>query len=79
MEFASQTDETLLAEAKKMKTTSIYDAGIFGFLIGVSAYSAYMNGFGWLSFLALVYVPVANKNRKRKEALEAEIRQRGLR
>lgn len=72
------TDEELLQEAKKMKTNKVYDAVIVGFLIGVSIYSIIKNGFGLLTFLPLLYLPVAKKNTTKRNTLEQLINERGL-
>lgn len=72
------TDEALLEQAKIMKPTKIYDAVIFGFLIGITIYSAVKNGFGWLTFLPLVYLPAAGKNKAKREALEKLLKERNL-
>jgi hypothetical protein len=77
-ELADLTNEELLQEAKKIKTNNIYDAAIFGFLIGVAVYSAIRNGFGWLTFLPLLYVPIAAKNKVRNREVEKLVKQRGL-
>ncbi|MFT3794629.1 hypothetical protein [Flavobacterium sp.] len=72
------TNEELLHEAKKMKSTKIYDAVIIGFLVGVAVYSAVRNGFGLLTFLPLVYLPIAARNKTRNEAVEKLLKQRDL-
>lgn len=43
---------------------------IIGLLIGVAVYSTLKNGFGLLTFLPLVYTPIAAKNEKKRKALE---------
>lgn len=72
------TNEELLQEIKKMKTTRFYDAAIIGFLIGVAGYSTVRNGFGLLTFLPLAYIPVASKNTKKYNALKQQLKERGL-
>jgi len=72
------TDEELLQEAKKMKLTKLYDAGIVGFLAGVAIYSTVTNGFGLLTFLPLVYVPIAGRNNKKRKELEKQLKARNL-
>ncbi|BAV06461.1 hypothetical protein SAMN05421788_107121 [Filimonas lacunae] len=76
--LAELTNEELLQEAKKMKSTNIYDAAIFGFLIGISVYSAVKKGFGLLSFLPLIYIPIAAKNRVKHKELEQLLKERNL-
>ena len=76
--LAELTDEELLLKAKKIKPTSLYDAVIFGFLIGVAIYSSVKNGFGLLTFLPLVYLPIAAKNKTKNKELEKLLKERGL-
>jgi len=76
--LAELKDEELLQEAKKNKLTNLYDAIIFGFLVGVAIYSSVKNGFGLLTFLPLVYVPVAAKNKNQKKKVERLLKERNL-
>ncbi len=71
-------DSELLEQAKKMKHTHIYDAVIIGFLIGIAIYSSVKNGFGLLTFLPLGYLPVAAKNKARKEKIKQLLKNRNL-
>lgn len=77
-ELSALSDAELLQEAKKMKPTKIYDAVIFGFLIGVAIYSTVNNGFGLLTFLPLVYLPIAGRNNAKRSALEKLLNERNL-
>lgn len=77
-ELAELTDEDLLQEPKKIKPTNIYDAVIFGILIGIAIYSSVNNGFGLLTFLPLVYVPMAVKNKAKNRELEKLLKERNL-
>lgn len=77
-ELTQLSDEELLQEAKRTKPTKLYDAVIIGFLIGVATYSSVKNGFGLLTFLPLVYLPIANKNRAKNKALENVLKERNL-
>lgn len=77
-ELAELTNEELLQEAKKIKSSNIFDAAIFGFLIGVAVYSTVRNGFGLLTFLPLIYIPIAAKNKIRNKELEKLVKERGL-
>ena len=72
------TDEELLQEAKKNKSIKVYDAAIFGLLVGIAIYSSVKNGFGLLSFLPLVYTPVAAKNKAKNKDLEKLLKERNL-
>ena len=69
-ELSKFTDEELLQKAKAMKSYQIYDAVIFGMLIGIATYSTVKNGLDLLTFLPLVYLPIAAKNKvKNKEIM----------
>jgi len=61
----------LINEAKKMKQHKVYDAVIFGVIIGIAIYSSINNGFGLLIFLSLFYVPIAAKNKIKNNPLLA--------
>ena len=76
--LAELTDEELLQVSKKMKPTNLYDAVIFGFLVGVAIYSSVKNGLGLLTFLPLVYLPIAAKNKAKNKELEILQKERGL-
>ena len=72
------TNEELLQEAKKIKSGNILDAAIIGFLIGVAVYSTVRNGFGFLTFLPLVYLPIAAKNKLKNKEVEKLVKEKGL-
>ncbi len=76
--LAELTDEELLKAAKKIKPTNLYDALIFGFLAGIAIYSSVKNGVGLLTFLPLVYLPIAAKNKKKHKVLEKLLKKRNL-
>ncbi len=76
--LAELTGEELSEQARKNKSYKIYDAVIFGFLIGVATYSAVKNGPGLLSFLPLVYLPIAAKNKKRRTEIDQLLKERNL-
>ena len=77
-DLTALTDEELLQRAKESNRYKLYDSVIFGFLVGVAIYSTVMNGFGWLTFLPLVYLPVAGKNNARRKELEELLKERNL-
>jgi len=76
--LAELTDEELLQEAKKIKSTNLFDSVIFGFLIGIAIYSSVKNGFGLLTFLPLVYIPIAAKNMNKNKELKKHLKERKL-
>ncbi len=76
--LAKLTDEELLKQAKIMKPTKVYDAVIVGLLIGISIYSAVKNGFDLLTFLPLIYIPIAGKNQTQIKLIEKLLKERNL-
>jgi hypothetical protein len=77
-ELSELTDQELLQEAKKNKHSNIYDAGIIGVLIGIAIYSTVNHGLGLLTFLPLVYIPIAAKNKIKNKTLEKLLKERNL-
>ncbi|WP_114939441.1 FUSC family protein [Mucilaginibacter endophyticus] len=77
-DLSQLTNEELLQEAKKIKSGNILDATIIGFLIGVAVYSTVRNGFGFLTFLPLIYLPIAAKNKLRNKEVEKLVKEKGL-
>lgn len=77
-EIHEYTDEELLAEVEQTKPYKTYDSGIFGFLVGVALWATVTKGLGLLTLLPLIYLPIAGKNRKRRQALLEELDNRGL-
>ena len=78
-ELSEFTDQELLDEAKKMKSKSITNAALIGFLIGVIFYSVIKNSLGLLTLipLFLIYKLVNNSKHSNKE-LEHLLRERNL-
>lgn len=72
------TDQELILELKKIKSSLIVNAVLFGVMIGIATYSTVKNGFGILTFFPLFFVPMALKNRAYKKALENESKERNL-
>lgn len=77
-ELAALTNEELLQEAKKGKSTKIFDAVIIGILIGIAVYSTVKKGVGLLSFLPLVYLPIAAKNKIKNKLVEQLLKEKNL-
>jgi len=72
------SDEELLQEVKRMKATKLYDPVIFGVLIGIAIYSTVKNGLGLLTFLPMVYLPIAAKNKLKIKELAKLLKERNL-
>lgn len=73
------TDQELLQAAKKMKSASIMNAALIGFLLGVVFYSVMKNTLGFLTLipLFLAYKLINNSKYDNKE-LEALLKERNL-
>ena len=73
------SDQELLLEAKKQKSTSITNAILIGFLIGVIVYSVVQNTWGLLTLIPLYFVyKLINKPKTNSEELEALLKERNL-
>jgi Na+-transporting methylmalonyl-CoA/oxaloacetate decarboxylase beta subunit len=73
------TDQELLAEAKKIKTTAIIDAVLIGFLVGVVFYSIVNKSFGILMLIPIYLgYKLINKPKHHKKDVEALLKERNL-
>lgn len=73
------TDQELLQEAKKMKSASIINAVLIGFLIGIVFYSVMKNSLGFLTLIPLFFAyKLLNKPKQNNEELEDLLKERNL-
>jgi len=73
------TNEELLIEAKKMKSTAIINAFLIGLLIGILIYSVAVNKLGFLTLILLfVIYKFANNAKYNKEEIEKLLTERKL-
>ena len=77
-ELSDLTDAELLEEGKKIKSSNIINAVLFGVMIGVATYSTVKNGFGIITFFPLLFIQMLLKNNSRKKAFEEELKVRNL-
>lgn len=77
-ELSEMTTEELLLEGKKIKSSNIINAVLFGVMIGIAAYSTIKNGLGILTFFPLLLIQMLLKNNARKKAFESELKERNL-
>lgn len=79
-ELSAMTNEELLAEKKKLKSFSVFNAFLIGILIGIIIYSLYNNTFGFLMIIPvyLIYTLRQNPKNKRLEEINAIIKHREL-
>lgn len=81
MEYKELTDQELLEEQKKLKSFSILNAFLIGFLAGIIGFSVYYNayGLGLLIPLFLIYKFSNDPRNKRVKELEKQLKERNLR
>lgn len=73
------TDQELLQEAKKMKSTSLINALLIGFLLGVVFYSVVKNSLGFLTLIPLYFAyKLANNSKYSNKELEDLLKERNL-
>lgn len=71
-EYTQMTDQELLAEAKKLKSFSITNALLIGFLAGVIFYSVVKNSWGMLTLIPLYFIYIMTKEPKNKKVKELQ-------
>jgi riboflavin transporter FmnP len=79
-ELQELTDKELLEEAKKLKSFSITNAFIIGFLLGIVIFSVIKSTFGFLMLIPLYFVHkmINDPKAKRSKALNELIKERNL-
>ncbi|MCB9746814.1 MAG: FUSC family protein [Candidatus Omnitrophica bacterium] len=72
------TDEELLQEAKKMKSSSIMNAVLIGFMFGIIIYSIAKNSLGILTLIPLLFAFNLINKSKDDKALKELLKERNL-
>lgn len=73
------TDQELLQEAKKIKSASIINALLIGFLIGILVFSVVKNTWGFLTIIPLFFAyKLINNSKYKNKELEALLKERNL-
>jgi len=73
------SDQELLEEAKKSKSSSVIHAVMIGFLVGIVLYSIFRNGFGVFALIPLFFAWKLTKSAKHdSKELEVVLRERNL-
>ena len=72
------SDQALLDEEKKMKSTSIMNALFIGCMIGIVIYSIVKNSLGFFTLIPLYFAYKLVKNAKDNKPLEEELKKRNL-
>lgn len=76
--YSGFSDEQLLLEQKKLKSTNLINAILIGAAIAVAAYSFYNKGFSFFTLFPLLFVYWFWSSKKNTQELEAEIKSRNL-
>lgn len=77
-ELSTLTDQELLAEAKKMKASSIAHAFVIGFMIGVVVYSLVKNTWGFFTLIPLFLIYQLTRNPNNSKELKHLLKERKL-
>jgi len=73
------TDQELLQEAKKLKSASITNAVLIGFLIGIVFYSIVKNSLGFFTLIPLFFAyKLTNNSKNNNKELENLLKERNL-
>ncbi|MXN92656.1 FUSC family protein [Flavobacterium sp. Sd200] len=80
MELREMTDEQLLKEEKELRSFSIMNAFLIGFLLSIIFISIYYSayGVGFVIALFLIYRLVKDPKNKRAKELKAILKERNL-
>lgn len=79
-DLSNLTNQELIAESKKLKSFSIVNALLIGFLAGIIFYSIAKNSWGMLTLIPLyfIYKLVNDPKNKRKKDVEELLKERNL-
>jgi riboflavin transporter FmnP len=72
-ELSQLSDQELLVEAKKMKSFSITNAFLIGFLLGIVVFSVIKSTFGFLMLIPLYFAHKMINDPKNKKIKELEV------
>ena len=77
-ELSALTDQELLEKAKKMKSTTIINALLIGFMVGIIIYSVVKNTLGFFTLIPLYIVYKLVNNSKNEKELKRLLKERNL-
>jgi hypothetical protein len=77
-ELTELSDQELLQEAKKMKSKSIINAFLIGFVIAIIFYSIVKKSAGIFTIIPLFFVYKLLNNSPNNKAIEVELKSRNL-
>lgn len=72
------TDQELLNKAKKIKSNSIINALLIGFMIGIIIFSVIKNTWGLVTLIPLFFIYKLSNNSKDDKALKELLKERNL-
>lgn len=72
------TDKELIEEAEKIKPSPTIDAFFIGFLIGIIIFSVAVSTWGFLTLIPLYLIYLLLKKSERYQAIQKELKERGL-
>ena len=78
VELSELTDEELLVESKKIRSTSITYALLIGFLIGIIIYSVVKNSLGFFTLIPLYFIYKIFSGSGNHDDLKKELKERNL-
>lgn len=76
--FAGLTDDELKLESKKLRSRSVLNAFIIGFMIGIIIWSILKSTLGLLTLIPLYFIYKLANNSKNDKALKEVLKERGL-
>lgn len=76
--LSEMTDQELLAEAKKMKSSAILHAALIGFMVGIIVYSVAKNTWGLVTLIPLFFIYKFSRKSERDETLKQLLKERNL-
>ncbi len=76
--FADLTDDELKTEAKKLKSRTVLNAFIIGFMIGIIIWSILKSTLGLLTLIPLFFIYKLANSSKNDKALKAVLKERKL-
>ena len=77
-ELSELTDQELLAEAKKMKSSSIIQAFVIGFMFAIVVYSIVNNTWGLVTLIPLFFIYRLTRNSSSNKELKKLLEERKL-
>ncbi len=77
-ELSELTDQELLDESKRIKSSPWLDAFLIGLLMGIIYYGVTINSMGFLAIIPLFLIYIILKKSKNHKAMEQLLRERNL-